>query len=354
MTETSQTELFPIVLLDNMAYAYGQPQFSAKFKQSPEDFQVNETLSFDIEGEGTHAYLYIRKTDTNTQWLAKQLANFSGIPVRDVGYAGLKDRHAVTRQWFSINLEGIEEPDWQQLDIPGIAIEQHRYHKRKLKTGAIAHNEFIIQLKALSKDAKPTLIESLEKIKQQGVPNYFGSQRFGIDNGNLTKAKAWFSGQRKVKRREEKSIYLSASRSMLFNHLLSLRINEYGWNQLVEGEVMMLDGSHAVFKTEELDNELQERFDKADIHPTICLWGRGEPSSNSKINQLELSLRDNFSDWCQTLENKGLKQERRSIRLIPQNLQYQFQDDNSLKLQFNLPTGSYATALLRELVTVYG
>jgi len=350
---SDQENQFPIVFLNDMAYAYGQPQFHALFKQNPEDFQVKEVLSFEIEGEGTHAYLYVKKTNNNTQWLAKQLANFAGIPVRDVGYAGLKDRHAVTCQWFSINLEGITEPDWEQLDIEGVEIKQVTYHRRKLKTGAIAYNKFIILLKGIAPESTEVLVQKLEQIKTQGVPNYFGSQRFGIDHNNLTAAKNWFSGVRKVKRRDEKSIYISAARSMLFNQLLSQRINQYGWNQLVEGEVMMLDGSHAVFKTESLDDELHRRFQSIDIHPTTCLWGKGEPSSSGILKQLEQTIPEYYPAWCKALENKGLNQERRSIRLIPQELEYEFLADNQqLQLNFNLFSGSYATALLRELIEI--
>ncbi len=351
-------EQYPISKVEDLPYAYAGadgPQARAKFKTRAADFIVREQLSFEPEGEGTHAYLYIEKTDTNTEWLARQIARFVGVEAREIGYAGLKDRHGITSQWFSINLEISAAPNWDDFQLEGVKILINTLHRKKLKRGAIKHNEFEIVLRDVQGTTEEELTRRVRQIQLSGVPNYFAQQRFGHDYGNLSRAARWFAGVHKIKKRADKSMALSAARSMVFNQMLSQRIQSVGWNKLIDGDIMMLQGTHSVFTAETIDAELQRRFQQADIHPTCPLWGRGRLTSEKQLLQMEQTVADSLSHWCTALEHQGLKQERRAARLIPENLQVKFSSslDEScdiVTLNFSLPVGTYATAVLRELV----
>ena len=383
MTENLSSAQYPIIKVEDLAYVYAKPEAFVKFKQNSEDFIVREVLSFEPEGEGTHAFLYIKKTDTNTEWLIRQLARFAGVEAKNIGYAGLKDRNAVTYQWLSVNLEGIEEPDWEMFDVSGCEIIKKTYHRKKLKRGSIKHNQFQIVLRELDAKYYSDITKKVEQIKCSGVPNYFAQQRFGHSYNNLSRAISWFRDGRKIKKRSERGIILSAARSMVFNQMLSQRIEQFGWDALLEGDVMMLNGTHSVFPAENIDDELLKRFVENDIHPTTALWGRGNLTSTKQLLVMEQAISESLSNWCQGLENQGLKQERRASRLLPENLSISnkdsfFADGSSLAkvslsvedsslvedsspvedsykqqnitLTFSLPSGSYATAVLREIV----
>ena len=369
----SETELetennYPVIKVEDLSYVYGKPQGAAKFKVNSSDFVVRETLSFEPEGKGTHAFLYIEKTDTNTEWLVRQLARFVGTEAKNIGYAGLKDRNAVTYQWLSVNLEGIEEPDWDEFDAAGCKIVKKTYHRKKLKRGAIKYNQFQIVLRDIEQQYLSDIEARIRQIKSFGVPNYFAQQRFGHSYNNLSRAISWFRDGKKIKKRAERGIILSAARSMVFNQMLSQRIKQIGWNTLLEGDIMMLQGTHSVFVPDIIDNELSERFAQGDIHPTAALWGRGRLSSTKQLLNVEQEVSESLSAWCQGLENQGLKQERRAARLFPYDLSIQAGADLSSEdqqpegqedvrqnviLSFSLPAGSYATSLLREIVQLF-
>ena len=340
-------------LHNDLTYAYQKLNCSALFKQTCDDFIVKEQLPFQPDGSGSHVFLRVEKTALNTLFVIELLAKFSGLAAKHIGYAGLKDKQAISTQWFSINLEGLTEPKWEDFSYPGVKIKEITYHKKKLKIGSVAANEFTILLRDLQAFEANEIEKRLKKISQFGVPNYFGPQRFGINNQNINKAADWFTGKIKINQRSQKSIILSAARSFLFNQLLSLRIKDYGWHQLIAGEVMMLQGSHSIFVVEETsDPEIQSRFEKKDIHPTLALWGQGELMSQLELKKLENTMLEQFPDWCQNLGNKGLKQQRRLMRVIPENLKYQWLKKDQLQIKFSLPKGCYATSILRELAVI--
>lgn len=324
------------------------PHCKAIIRQSPADFRVAEILPFEPEGTGGHHWLFIEKTDTNTDWLANALARFAGVPQVAVGYAGLKDRHAITRQWFSVNLEGQEVPDWSAFDSDQYRIIDMQRHNKKLKRGALQGNHFDITLRELSGD-KDSWLEGLMHIKQHGFPNYFAEQRFGHQSGNLFRADQWFKTGRAPSRRNQRSIILSAGRSWLFNLVLSERIKFGSWNQALQGDVMQLAGSRSFFHVADVDEIIEQRLAQMDIHPTGPLWGRGRLPNSALSQQLEETVLLDWQPWKQALEKAGLSQERRALRVFPQQMNWQFVDNQCLKLSVQLPAGSYLTALLREL-----
>jgi tRNA pseudouridine13 synthase len=329
-----------------LSHAFGEPTATGKIRSTPEDFQVDELLGFELSGEGEHACLLIRKRNTNTAFVAEQLAKLAGIKPMDVSYAGLKDRHAVTTQWFSLYLSNKPEPDWTKLNSDEIEVLQVTRHNRKLRRGALQGNRFKLILRELQGDIT-TLEPRLQQIATQGVPNYFGEQRFGFEN--LDKVTAMFEGRIKVHDRNKRSMYLSSARSAIFNHLLSQRVADGSWNSGLPGDMMMLDGSHSVFLAEEIDATLTQRLQEQDIHPSGPMWGKGDLPSRGEVQILEQQLRELYPLFCNGLEQADMKQERRALRLPVSELQWRMSDD-TLTLSFFLTAGSYATVVLRELI----
>lgn len=316
-------------------------------RTSHADFQVDEIPDFTPTGDGEHVCLKIRKQGQNTEWVGKQLADIAGIARRDVSYAGLKDRHAITTQWFSVWLPGKEAPNWSEYLPDSIQVVDEIRHNRKVRVGTLQGNHFKLILRNCQGD-KLKLEQTLSIIKERGVPNYFGTQRFGYQFHNIERAKLWFEGVIKPKARHQKSMYLSAARSLIFNKNLSRRVEQCSWNKAVDGDVFQLDGTKSCFY-ESLDTAISQRMSECDLHPTGPMWGAGELMSQLRVRYQELSVAEEFVLLCQGLEKYGLKQERRALRLLVGGLSYQWVDDNSLELSFSLPPGSYATSVLQEL-----
>lgn len=335
--------------LPDWAYAFSRPACTADFRSTAEDFVVDEVLGFDPDGDGNHALLHIRKRNTNTEWLARQLAELAGVPLSEVGYAGLKDRHAVTTQYFSINLSGKQEPDWHALESAEITLLDVDRHHRKLKRGNLLQNCFRITLRALAGECAD-LEQRLEKIRAHGVPNYFGAQRFGHDGGNLAKARALFCGEFHERDRHLRGLYLSAARSWLFNRVLSARVAAGNWDRALPGESLLMNGTTSTFTVRLLSSEIERKVAEGELHPGGPLWGRGKPAVLAEVLALETSQLADESVFREGLEKAGLEQERRSLRLPVSELLWQFVESDVLQLEFALPAGTYATSVLRELV----
>jgi len=327
------------------------PAGSGYIKQSPEDFIVEETLSFPFSGEGEHTYLKIRKTSQNTMWVVDLLAKHFSTKQRDIGFAGLKDRHAVTTQWFSLLAKFVTPEKIKSFCEEDVEIVDVQRHSGKLRKGAIKHNHFKIVVSKLKAD-KTTLENRIQAITHTGVPNYFDEQRFGRQRQNLIAANKLFNGElRPVK--AKRRIYLSAARSWLFNLVLAERVRQDCWVSGLEGDVFMLAGSKKYFYEHTLTEDLIRRLQENDIHPTAPLWGEGEIETSSRAKQLELKVLGDWSGWCDQLENARMKQQRRSTRVLPTIHSYEYSSkQEKLVISFDLPAGSYATNLLRELVAL--
>ncbi len=330
-----------------LAHVYESLDATAVFKQQPEDFVVVEQLPFELSGEGEHAWLQIRKRCANTDWVAGMLAGFADVKKQAVGYAGLKDRNAVTTHWFSVHLPGNDSIDWNDMSIEGVELLQSVRHQRKLQRGALKQNHFTIRLRTVQGDVQK-LLERCELIRQQGVPNYFGEQRFGRDFTNLPNAERMFTQPKKRLPRHKRSLYLSAARSWLFNNILSERVTAGAWNRRVDGDVFMLDGRSACF-TDDGSQELDQRLEQGEIHPTAVLWGDGESMARQDCLELELSVVERYPVFKQGLIDARVDQQRRSMRLMVRDLVCA-PEGGDIVLDFGLPAGAYATMVLRELV----
>ncbi len=319
--------------------AGAEPLCAARIRVQPEDFCVDEILQIEFDGQGEHDWLWIEKRATNTEWLARQLSRFAGVVAKDVGYAGLKDRNAVTRQWFSVRRTSGAGYDWSALQLPDVRILDIVRHSRKLRRGAHRGNRFELVLRDLAGDPLP----GLQRIKSQGLPNYFGEQRFGHAGGNIEMARSLFGGRRL--RRDKRSIALSAARSLLFNDILAARIEEGTWNTLLPGDYANLAGTQSHFRVTELDSVLAQRCVDFDLHPCGPLWGRGAGDAASP--EVERRIAAQHSGLCAGLE-KMTDVARRALRIGVADLSWT-QNADTLHLQFDLSSGSFATAVLREV-----
>lgn len=317
--------------LPDWARACGAPLFKAAMRTAPPDFIVSEMLGWDFTGDGEHDYLWLRKTSANTEWVARQLARHADVPARDVGYSGLKDRHAVTTQWFSV--PRWNAPDWSALDLEGVEILDVRRHNRKLRRGAHKANAFRIVLRGdnLERHAQ-SLDERLALIRERGVPNYFGEQRFGHGGGNVELADAWAGGKRLP--RHKRSLAISAMRSLLFNEQLDARVRDGTWNALLPGDKANLDGTGSVFDVGDVDEVLRTRLDAMDIHPAGMLAGE-----NSGLGP---------ESWQAALGRARVEEGWRSLRLVVRELDWST-EPGAVTVSFSLGRGAFATSVLREI-----
>ena len=327
-------------------YLYGAPQSSGIFKHACEDFNVEENLGFELTGEGEHVCLWVQKVGENTQYLARELAKFAAIPAKNVSYAGLKDRQGDTKQWFSLHIPGKITPDFSAFESPGVNILKVVRHNKKIRTGALAGNYFSIVLRDISD--KSALEQALLQV-QGGVPNYYGAQRFGFDGHNVNAALLMFRG-RKIKDRFKRGIYLSAARSYLFNQVISARIKDDLYAQPMLGDCVQFVANRSFFPLTELDEQITKRLQTREICLTAPLWGAGELTSLEGAKEYESELLSPYVEIQEGLAKNGLKQERRPLLLIPKNFSSSWCDEHTVKIDFYLPSGCYATSILRELI----
>ncbi|HET7396005.1 MAG TPA: tRNA pseudouridine(13) synthase TruD [Gammaproteobacteria bacterium] len=337
--------------LPDWSFAYGRPECRARIRSLPEDFRVDEVLGFTADGDGEHLLLQVEKRGANTAWVARELARIAGVRSRDVSYAGRKDRNAVTVQHFSLWLGKQPEPDWAAHAHPEYRVLSSLRHRRKLRLGALKGNRFRLVLRELSVPAAE-LIKRLELIRAQGVPNYFGSQRFGHGGSNISNAERFFADPRAIRDRDLRSLLLSTARSLIFNAILSERVASGTWNTAIAGEVCMLEGTHSVFRNDEVDAALQARIASGDVHPTGPMWGEGERLVSNEVSALEVRVAQTYPAFTRGLEAARLAAARRALRLPVPDLRWQSENERTLTLEFFLPAGAYATTVLRELVEI--
>lgn len=390
---------------------YGDSLGYADLKQEMHDFIVEEQLGFEPSGEGEHIFLWLEKTNLNTAFVAESLAKFSKLQLRDITYAGRKDKFALTRQWFGVHIANKKEPNWDEFQLDGAKILKVTRNDRKLRVGVLKGNRFELILRNLRPNiehdigsgADPffdALTHRLDLIKHQGAPNYYGSQRFGEiriashepqptehqpkehqpkepqpkeleqtgsqqsdskqststhslrQGGNLALAEKLISGEA-IRNRNKRSMAISALRSWLFNEIIHERIVQGRFHQALLGDAMQLSGSNSffVFEDEAEQVKILQRLAEFDINITAPLWGDGKLHTVKAAKDLELNCAGRFPDITQALNALGLKQERRAIRIVPQDFTWQI-EDNTLKMQFSLPAGCFATSIVRELLDV--
>jgi tRNA pseudouridine13 synthase len=316
-------------------------------KATPEDFQVEEQLSFVPSGSGPHWLLRVEKRAANTRWVAAEIARLAQVQAHDVGYAGLKDRQAVTVQWFSVPVLATTAEYWSAVRTSEFKVLEVQGNARKLKRGALTGNRFRIRLRKVAW-SREQLDLKMAVLRTHGVPNYFGPQRFGREGCNLDRVAAWIQSGQAPRGRTERGFALSAARSLIFNAVLARRVEAGDWSKLAPGDLASLDGSGSHFQVRAVDDDLRQRLMSCDIHPSGPMWGRGEPQTQGHALAYETAVAHEFKDVAELLAAQGLTQERRALRCAVRELAVE-SDSGTLMLSFALGRGQFATAVLREI-----
>lgn len=281
-------------------------------KEQVEDFYVEESLDPKLAGEGEHVWLWLEKQGQNTEYVAEKIAQYANVKLMDVGFSGLKDRWAVTRQWFSVYLGNKPEPVWSELGMDGVEILKQGRHLKKLRRGEHASNKFKIVVRSL--EQAQFVDEELARIAKTGFPNYFGAQRFGFNGANLERGERFFSGKIKASR-SQRSFYLSAARSFLYNLNLARNIDNQTWLSCSLGGPLYGD----------------------------------ETAGVNEISEVERAVLTEYPVFADAIHKNRLKLERRPYAIVPENLIWQI-TENTLTLSFSLPSGCFATSLISELM----
>ena len=329
--------------------AHGDPPVCGRLRTCPEDFVVDEVLGFEPDDAGSHVLLIVEKRGANTGWVGSQLARAAGVAPRDVGWSGQKDRHAVTRQAYTLPwpVQAPLEP-CLAFSGEGFRVLSARRHGRKLRPGSHRANRFELRVRDVAGNLDE-LAARLAVIGRGGVPDYFGPQRFGRDGANLARARAWAASGAGPRERSVRGFVLSAARSALFNAVLAERVRRGDWNQLLAGEAVMLDGRRSFFRAATIDATLVERCAVLDVHPSGPLWGRGESPASGDALAVEAAVLAGETALRALLEAERLEHERRALRLRVRELHWSIESD-VLTIGFELPRGAFATAVLHEIV----
>ena len=329
-------------------YLLGTPQQTGRLKAEFADFIVREELGYPLAGEGEFVAVKVRKTNANTLFVGEQLAKFLDISAKNMSYAGLKDRHAVTEQWFCLHLAGKETPDFSTFECEGVEILEVTRHNRKIRTGALEGNHFELLLRDVVETNE--LKQRLNQLQAVGFPNYFTEQRFGRDGHNLTQVQRWASGEISVKDRKKRSFYLSAARSEVFNLVISQRIADQQMQTVLLGDYLQLAGSNSFFEVKAEDlMQSQQRLDENDVLLTAPLIGENSLEQNG--NEREKAIVAQHENLISLMKKERMNTARRAMLCKPQDLRWQFEPEG-LRLKFFLNSGSYATGLVRELITL--
>jgi tRNA pseudouridine13 synthase len=336
------------------------------FRQSPRDFVVEEIPLYEWSGEGEHLILHVRKKELTTWDMIRDIAKHLGIKERDIGYAGLKDKNAMTKQYISILK--IHEEKLASFSHEKIKILSHHYHNNKIRLGHLKGNRFFIRLKKVTPVASTMIKEAMQNIKLHGMPNYFGYQRFGIEGDNYVKGQAIVEKRLKERNVKMRKMYVSAYQSHLFNLWLSRRIEiskliksfdtseltallnmpEHDIQamkkqshpfKLIEGDTMMHYPHGRLFTFEANDEEIR-RFDERLVSPTGLLSGKRVNSAEGQAKLIE-------EEFAVVMDEDGA---RRYAWIFPDEMESEYKENEAwMELHFSLPKGSYATVLVEEI-----
>lgn len=351
----------------NLQYFLNHTKIDVVFNQNKDDFVVTEIPLYEFSGEGEHLILKLRKKDLSTWDAINILANSLGCKQRDIGYAGLKDKNAMTIQ--SISVPKMYEKNLENFSHPNIKILETTYHNNKLKIGHLKGNKFFIRLKRVGELEKTKILSVSKDIENFGIPNYFGYQRFGIEGNNYEKGELIAKGELKEKRKNLRQMYLNSYQSYLFNQWLSKRIEisklveafspEEVYEKLslplevvkqlklqkhpfkvLPGDLMSHYPFGKIFFAEDLKSESNKFFEK-DRVPTGLLPGKRVKEAQGDALEVEKEFNK------KTLENGS----RRFAWVFPEELEVNYKEEkNWMEINFYLPKGSYATQVISEII----
>jgi tRNA pseudouridine13 synthase len=325
------------------------PGIGGQIKTHPEDFEVEEIPAYEPSGQGDFLYLWIEKRDMGAEYFARQVAKRLAIPVGEVGTAGLKDRRAVTRQMVSVPAS--VEANLPQLDGDGITVLRVGRHSNKLRPGHLHGNRFRILIRLNPAADAVRLAEAiLDRIRQHGLPNYYGPQRFGRDGETLHLGLALLRGEKSIRQPFLKKLALSAAQSAIFNHCLAQRMRDGLLRRVLPGDVMCKVPFGGMFVASDVEAE-QRRFDAREIVSAGPIMGRKTFAAAQEAAQREQAALSAFELPATAFNGFGkLLQGTRRHNLVCVNDLAAANEAEGVRLSFTLPAGSYATVLLREIM----
>lgn len=324
------------------------PPIRAVLKAHPEDFEVEEIAKVEPSGTGDHCWVWIEKRDLTTPEAARRLARALGVDARGVGWGGLKDRHAVTRQWLS--LPGVDPGEAAAAVVDGLRVLEARRHPRKLKSGVLVGNRFRMLLREVDRGQVPLLEEVLRELARRGAPNYFGEQRFGRDGRNVEAAKAWLvRGGRPPRDRFRRKLFVSALQSAAFNDVLARRIRDGTIDRVLPGDLLKKTVGGGTFESDEPAID-QPRVEAWEVSPTGPMFGAKMQRAGGAAAALEAEVEaehDLGPDVYRAMGRLG-EGTRRALRIRVEAPAIEPCADG-VWLSMTLPAGAYATEVLREL-----
>jgi tRNA pseudouridine13 synthase len=317
-------------------------------KDRPEDFRVDEIPAYEPSGAGEHLYVHFEKTSLDTRDAVRRIAEALGADPRDAGYAGLKDRHAITTQWASFHrgdatkLEGVT--------LEGVRVLEAKLHGNKLRTGHLRGNRFVLRLRGADPEALGEARAAIETLARVGVPNYYGEQRFGRDRGNGPRARAWLvEGGRPPRDSFERKLLVSVLQSELFNAMCAERVREGTLGAVIEGDLCRKEETGGLFVASDVavENERAARFEISATGPMFgakMRWPEGEAKRREEATLaaagLDLEALARFAKY-----GEGTRRPYR-VKLGAPSVEA---DAEGLVIAFELPAGAYATVVMREL-----
>ncbi len=323
-----------------------------KIKVNPEDFTVDEIPAYEPSGSGEHLFVHLTKTGITTKEVQKALAKIFNTKRSEVEFAGIKDKHAVASQYFSVWLYNKQDPEMVcklEDQIP-VRINSFRFHQRKLKKGHLHGNQFNIKIREPEIDldeALKRITEIKEKAIQLGIPNFYGDQRFGIEGDNPQQGLEILKGERKIQNKWLRQFLLASFQSYLFNYYLEKRIREGLFNEIMPGDIAKKHETGGIFIVEDKETE-QKRFDNKEICFTGPIFGKKMTQAKGEAFVFENSILEENEVTPEELEKAKLSGTRRAGIILPSI--ESMKEEDGIRVKFQLPKGSFATIVLREIM----
>ena len=316
------------------------------FKQAPEDFEVEEVPAYLPQGEGEHLFLWVEKRGRTTPDVGRQLARALEVTERDVSWAGLKDRQAVTRQFFCVFTR--KDPTPESFNINGVSVLSVARHRNKLKSGHLKGNVFTLRIRGVTDFEAAE--QTVAQLKLRGVPNYFGTQRFGVAGDNAERGKKILLAGGRHRDRFERKMLLSAFQSALFNEVLAARVSNGQFSKVLTGDVLKKHETNGEFVCESAEVD-QPRADSFEVSATGPMFGPEMRAPLGEVAVAEAAVLEAAGVTPDTFKAGGdeTRGTRRFLRMALSDLTFTRVENDAL-LKFSLPAGSYATGVLRELL----
>jgi tRNA pseudouridine13 synthase len=333
------------------SYNLARVKPAATVRLHPEDFVVQEIPAFAPSGSGEHLFMWITKKNLTTEEAVARICRALAVDARGAGYAGMKDRRAITTQMVSVPFAADRrESEALGLDVEGISVATATRHQHKLRPGHLKGNRFSIVLRDLPRESVPEVVSELEGAGKMGVPNAFGPQRFGRAGDNAERAMEWLSGEaRGPGDKRARRLLFSALQAHLFNRVLERRKREGTWTRPLFGDLLKKRDTGGIFACTDVD-ECAERAGRGEVCPTGPIfgakmrWPEGEPARIEREVLADMAGGPTLFDDHRALGEGS----RRPLTLYADELvvERMKEHDDALRVHFVLPKGGYATTLL--------